>query len=44
VQTEKVSKEAAREEYAVVVESDGTVDIDATDALRQSRRKGRSSR
>ena len=40
VQNEKVSSEAARDEYGVVVKSDGTVDADATDALRQSRQAG----
>jgi len=37
VQNEKVSREAARDDYGVVLNRDGGVDAEPTDALRQSR-------
>jgi N-methylhydantoinase B len=41
VQNEKVSTAAARDDYCVVLDADGSVDADATAALRLSRRNGR---
>lgn len=41
---EKISAVAARDSYAVVLAHDGTVDSDATKALRRSRRASRETR
>ena len=41
VMNEKVSRDAARDDYGVVMKSDGSVDDDATEALRHSRRNSR---
>jgi N-methylhydantoinase A/oxoprolinase/acetone carboxylase beta subunit len=38
VRNEKVGARSAREHYAVVLRADGSVDVDATTALRASRR------
>ena len=41
VMNEKVSRDAARDDYGVVMKSDGSVDDEATEALRRSRRNSR---